>query len=612
MIPLLLSFPNRLRLAAILSLIAVAARSLRRTTGIAAIAILCGLELSGQSFVAEWNAADGRVGPTGLLVAAEGGASYLYVSDQPHGRILKFNASNGAVATTFGQVGDGPGDLNSPYGLARDPATGDIYIAERGNNRISRFTRSGAFVMAWGSMGTAPGEFNEPTGVAVNAAGDVFVSDHANHRIQKFRVTQDGGVWSAANVGMWGSQGSAPGQFNLPYGITTDAQGNLWVADGFNGRVQSFDGNGNYRSSFGSVGTAPGQFLVVTSVNVDANGNLLVTSTSSDPQDGTLADANNQWVSHFTSTGGFISRWGGAWGEMAGQFRLPFGAVAGPNNRIFVADYYNTRVQVFDAPPSTGGNAKITGSATEVGPNIVHANGNVYDQVLLTGVSATVTADPGQITRVSFIDLNDDIVQVEFSGAGSLGITLENPSGPAAPTKYNQPTISYMKGHASLSITGANETTNISVFSVGTATATNQALFPPGSTYDAIADIGLISITSTNGRFGGVRTANAGYFRSSGMTGINAPGVSFTGPVYVGDITADSSASGMMMFGSAADVRVTGGDCLQLNSRAIQVGGVSQISFTGGMKSNGQALPAQVNQGRFERNGTDVTSQIVH
>jgi sugar lactone lactonase YvrE len=603
---ILFAFPARFRAAAGHSL---GARWILRTVG-AAIALAVAGELSAQTFVTEWNAADARLGPTGMLVADEGGTSYLYVSDQPGGRVVKFNAGNGTIVSTFGQVGDGPGDLNSPYGLARDPATGDIYVAERGNNRISRFTRSGAFVLAWGAMGTAPGEFNEPTGVAVNAAGDVFVCDHANHRIQKFRVTQANGTWSAAQVGMWGSQGSGPGQFNLPYGISSDAQGTLWVADGFNGRVQHFDANGNYLSSFGSIGSGPGQFLVVTSVNLDVNGDLLVTSTNSDPQNGALADANNQWVSRFTASGGFVSRWGGSYGEAGGQFRLPFSAVAGPNNRVFVADYYNTRVQVFDVP-SSGGNAKITGSATEVGPNIVHPNGNVYDQILLTGASATVTADPGQITRVSFLDLNDDIVQVEFSGAGSLAITLENPSGPAAPAKYNQPTVSYMKGHASLAIAGANETTNVSVFSVGTETATNQALFPAGMSYDGIADIGLISITSTDGRFGGIRTANAAYFRAAGMTGINAPGVTVTGPVYVGDITADSSATGMLMLAGAAEIRITGGDCLQLNNRAIQVGSVSPIAFTSGTKSNGQALPAQVNRARFERNGTDVTSQVV-
>jgi hypothetical protein len=255
--------------------------------------------------------------------------------------------------------------------------------------------------------------------------------------------------------------------------------------------------------------------------------------------------------------------------------------------------------------------AKVAGAGTEIGTNITHANGNVYDQVLLTGAAAVITADAGQVTRVSFIDLNDDIVQVEFSGAGTLALTLENASGPAAPVKYNQPGVLYMKGHASLVITGANESTNVSVFSVGAVTAVNQALFPVGMTYDGVADIGLISIATTNGKFGGVRTANASYFRSSGLTGVNAPGVAMQGPVYVGDITADADATGTLVFASTTDVRVTGGDLLQLNNRAVQVDGITQLSFTAGAKSSGAVLPVQLNRGRLEQNGVDVTNLLV-
>src|SRR5262245_23685258 len=57
--------------------------------------------------------------------------------------------------------------------------------------------------------------------------------------------------------------------------------------------------------------------------------------------------------------------------------------------------------------------------------NISHPNGNVYDQVLLKASAITVTADPGQVTRVSFLDLSGDIVQAEFGGAGTLTISLD-------------------------------------------------------------------------------------------------------------------------------------------------------------------------------------------
>jgi hypothetical protein len=254
---------------------------------------------------------------------------------------------------------------------------------------------------------------------------------------------------------------------------------------------------------------------------------------------------------------------------------------------------------------------KVVGAGSIVGTDITHANGNIYDQVLLTGSTATITADPGQVTRLSFIDLTDDIVQVEMSGAGTLTISLENATGPAVATKYNQPTVAYMKGHASLVMTGANETTNVSVFSVGTINAVNQALFLAGTTYDGVADIGLLSIGSTNGKFGGIRTANANYTRTAGLTGVYAPGVAVQGPTYIGDITADAEATGSMVFASTPDVWVTGGDLLQLNNRAVQVDGITQVLFKDGVKSNGSTLPAQANRGRLEQNGVDVTSLLV-
>jgi hypothetical protein len=255
--------------------------------------------------------------------------------------------------------------------------------------------------------------------------------------------------------------------------------------------------------------------------------------------------------------------------------------------------------------------AKVTGAGTEVGANILHPGGNTYDQVLLTGAAATITADTNQVTRISFLDLNDDIVQVEFAGAGTLALSLANVSGPAAPVKYNQPAVTYMKGQATIIVTGANDTTNLSIFSVGRANAVNQALFRDDVTYDGFADIAFVAIASSNGKFGGLRTANASYFGTSGLTGVNAPGVQFTGPVFIGDMNASDTAVPVILLGSAGDVRITGGDMLQANSAAVEVSGITQLKFAAGTTSHGTLLPAQANRARFLQNGVDVTTQIV-
>lgn len=254
--------------------------------------------------------------------------------------------------------------------------------------------------------------------------------------------------------------------------------------------------------------------------------------------------------------------------------------------------------------------AKVTGESVEVLRDAVAANQNTYDQVLLKGSAETITADAGQITRISFVDLNDDIVQVEFSGAGTLAVLLDAASGPAAPVNYRQPGVTYMKGHAGIVVTDADETTNLSVFSVGRLTATNSALFDDAVTYDGVADIAYIAILSANGRFGGLRTANASYWATKGDTGIFAPGVEFSGPVYLGDIEARAEATPVLLLGSASDVRIAGGSLQQLNNRSLQVSGIEQLRFTSGTTANGTTLPAQTNQARFEQNGVDVTTEL--
>ncbi len=256
--------------------------------------------------------------------------------------------------------------------------------------------------------------------------------------------------------------------------------------------------------------------------------------------------------------------------------------------------------------------AKVVGTGTEVGTNILHANGNTFDQVLLQGAAASFTADASQVTRLSFVDLQDDIVQVEFSGAGTVSVVLENATGPAAPVNYNQASVSYMRGHAGIVVTGANETTNLSVFSVGRGNAVNQALFRDNVTYDGLADISFVAIQSTNGKFGGLRTANASYLSTKGLTGLYAPGVAFAGPVFVGDINASDTATPVLMLGSAlGETRITGGNLEQANGRAVQVSGLTQLLFTAGSTSHNGNLTAKTNLGRLEQNGTNVTAQIV-
>ncbi len=280
--------------------------------------------------------------------------------------------------------------------------------------------------------------------------------------------------------------------------------------------------------------------------------------------------------------------------------------------------------------------SKVIGLGEELQPiNITHPNGKVFDQVLMKGVAATITSDHalGQVTRMSFVDSNNDIVQVEFAGAGTLSLVLDDFSGPARPVNYNQ-AIDYVKGHVGIVIIGADETTNVSVFTVGRATAFdptggfnfllpiseannpvnngNQLFVGHGTTnYDGRADVSFIAISSVGGKFGGVRASNAVFSASQGLTGIYAPGVEFMGPVFVGDIDASGTATPVLVIGSSADTRVTGGDLAQANGAAVQVAGLTQLKFTAGGDSHGNPSSAKTNLAVLKRNGTDVTAAIV-
>lgn len=246
--------------------------------------------------------------------------------------------------------------------------------------------------------------------------------------------------------------------------------------------------------------------------------------------------------------------------------------------------------------------AVVTGSANEVAPNVRHPNGNTYDQVLLTGTAATVRSDPGQVTRVSWIDLNDDILQAEFGGAGALTITLAGSSGPAPAQRYVQPGVSYMKGHASLSIVDSDATTIINIFSVGTLTALDQSLFRRGEMYDGIADLQNLTIVASpvnpNGSvFGAIRAGNVHFWGTSGTVGIAATKVHVQDVVNVGDLWAIDAANPVLTFGSFSQfggLFIAGGNLSQPNGKPILATGYAYgVYMAEGRTSNNLVLPRQ-------------------
>src|SRR5438309_81191 len=94
----------------------------------------------------------------------------------------------GQFVTQWGSTGAADGNFEEPRGVAVD-GSGNVFVADPGNNHIQKFTNTGTFLTQWGSSGTGDGQFVDPRGVAVDGSGNVFVVDSGNERIEKFTNT---------------------------------------------------------------------------------------------------------------------------------------------------------------------------------------------------------------------------------------------------------------------------------------------------------------------------------------------------------------------------------------------------------------------------------------
>lgn len=155
--------------------------------------------------------------------------------------ILALNPETGNLISAFGA-----GQFLIPHGLALD-AQDNLWVTDVGLHQVFKLSRSGEILLTVGvreEAGNDKGHFDQPTDVAVAADGAFYVADgYGNSRVVKF---------SAAGEYLfeWGSPGDGPGQFSTPHGLALDSAGNLYVADRGNKRVQVFDSKGEYLREF--------------------------------------------------------------------------------------------------------------------------------------------------------------------------------------------------------------------------------------------------------------------------------------------------------------------------------------------------------------------------
>jgi sugar lactone lactonase YvrE len=297
-------------------------------------------------------------------------------------------AGNG-VQGNFNGTGTGA-SFYQPTGVAVD-ASGNVYVADLRNNMIREISPAGVVTTMAGSglQGSANGiggaaSFYQPTGVAVDASGNVYVAENGNDLIRE--ISQNGTVTTFAGTGASGAVNATgtAASFNHPQGIAVDANGNIYVADYDNNLIREISpagvtttlaGNSNPGADDGN-GTAA-SFNEPTAVAIDASFNVYV------------ADFGNNLIRKISPAGSVTTLAGsGAQGSADGtgkaaSFKTPTGVAVDAAGNVYVADWGNNLVRIISP---AGAVSTLTSTASSKTPLVfngpygiaVDATGNIY------------------------------------------------------------------------------------------------------------------------------------------------------------------------------------------------------------------------------------------
>jgi YD repeat-containing protein len=296
----------------------------------------------------------------------------VYVVDGSASRIRVFD-EDGDHLRSFGAAGTGPGEFSEATEVDVDEQ-GNVWVGEELGDRIQAFTEAGDYVAGFGTTGSGPQQLalSEHAGIAV-ALGRVWVADAGNNRVSRWLSADVTSFLHSANLG---SSGSEDGDLETPADAVVAEGGDIWVLDRGNSRVQRFGPDGQFVSKFGSAGSGEGQLSSPTAIALDGAGNILVTENGRVQKfspsgqsllkfgspgygeneffltrgitvgaDGTIWVGDSQGVKRFTPQGQFIERVGASG---TGQLSSAQSLDTAPNGDVYVADSNASRIKVFD------------------------------------------------------------------------------------------------------------------------------------------------------------------------------------------------------------------------------------------------------------------------
>jgi ABC-type transport system substrate-binding protein/DNA-binding beta-propeller fold protein YncE len=225
-----------------------------------------------------WGGVNGPVGPVGNMAIDSQGRLYVADAGRDHIAIL---LPGGQLYNFLGQ-GSGTGNyqFNWPHAVAISPSNGDIYVADTANQRIQVFNSARTYKATLGVTdvtGSDSRHFNYPRGVAVDSSGNIFVADSDNQRVQKCKLGGTGGYTCVPFAGQTGMGGSDFRNLNGPTAIAVGPDGQVFVVDTWQNRVQVFGPDGAYRTTIGGDwGEGSGNLQTPNGVAVDSSGNVYV------------------------------------------------------------------------------------------------------------------------------------------------------------------------------------------------------------------------------------------------------------------------------------------------------------------------------------------------
>ncbi|MEW6357024.1 MAG: NHL repeat-containing protein [Planctomycetota bacterium] len=236
-------------------------------------------------------------------------------------------ASGAALTISPRRVWGGIGSTDGRFSLPRviDKAhDGSIYVIDK-TGRLQHFTADGAFLRG---LQFPQMDNGKPTGMGMAPNGDLYIADTHNNRIDVYDR-------DLTLLRRWGSYGTRPGEFTYPTDVAVSAKGEVFVADyGQVDRVQKFDRQGKFLMEWGRPGEGPGEFRRPSAIALDGKGSVYV------------ADTANHRVQKFTEDGKLLGVFGGM-GSGPGRMKYPYDVIVGRDGMVYVCEYGNCRVQKF-------------------------------------------------------------------------------------------------------------------------------------------------------------------------------------------------------------------------------------------------------------------------